>query len=211
MLDALAERDQRGLEGLAQRLECCLRRRKTADADVAACFLLGATGDSRYASLFLRLWTELRGSDFWTDGLRRCALISFSYAWLLQGPVQEVIEEWLAKQQKTLTKGSWFASSHTPEFLAICDILWNVQEALRPGIVTVLRAVARGARKWDAKEGIALLLLKGLEIPPDSTLDQESFDVKSAKDLMQYDKVLNFTYYWRCRAKKSGEKAGTLR
>src|SRR6266498_1226867 len=198
MLEALFERDQKGFDGLTQRLEHCLTRKKISDADVAACFLLGTTGDSRYAPLFLRLWRELRGSDFWTGNLRLRALSSFAYATLLGAPVQEVIEEWLVHQQKKLLS-RWFGGSPRPDFLLICDLLWNVRAPIRRGTLDVLQAVAVGSHKRNSGEAIALLLLKGIDIPANATLDREALEVKSAEDMLQHDKILNFSYYWRCK------------
>jgi len=203
MLEALLERDQNGFEGLTQRLESCLAGKKVSDAEVAACFLLGATGDSRYAPLFLKLWRELRGGDFWTGNLRRRALSSFAYATLLGAQVQEVIEGWLVRQQKKLLS-RWFGGSHGPELLLICDILWNVQAPHRPGTLDVLQAVSVGSHKRNAAQAIALLSVKGIDVPANATLNREALDVKSAEDMLQYDKILNFAYYWRCRAKKLG-------
>ncbi len=204
MLDALLERDQNGIAGLAQRLEHCLTKKKISDADVAACFLLGATGDSRYAPLFLKLWHELRGGDFWTCNLRLRALSSFAYATLLGARVHEVIEDWLVHHRKKLLS-RWFGGSLRPDFLMICDILWNIQAPLRPATIDVLQAVAVGSHKRNVRQSVALLLLKGIDVPTNAPVDREALEVKSAKDMLQYDKILNFAYYWRCKAKNPRE------
>jgi len=58
-----------------------------------------------------------------------------------------------------------------------------------------------GSKKEKAREAIALLSLKGLDVPRNAVFDPESIEVNRRKDFMQYDKLLNFAYYWRCRPK----------
>lgn len=228
MVEALLDVQENGFASLAQRLGHSLAKRKILAADVAACFVLGAARDREHMPLFLRIHRELAGWNFWRTGLRRRALASFAYGTLPGEAVQQVIEEWLVRERRKLMSW-WFGGDRTSEFMNACDILWNVEEPLSSGIVSVLQTVAvgsntknakeatavprrlttpwawRASNKENAKEAIALLSLKGLEVPHHAIFDPESIDIKWSKDFMQYDKGLNFAYYWRCRPKSATE------
>src|SRR5207247_1920394 len=87
LIEALLDLEERGFPGLAERLELARNRKKISEVDIESCFLLGSRGDTNDAELFLKLYRDVRGRDFWARGLQRCALVSFAYARILSEPV----------------------------------------------------------------------------------------------------------------------------
>jgi hypothetical protein len=198
MVEALLELEEKGFAGLVERLETATERMRISDTDLKACFVLGATGRSEHAPLFLNLYKNISGKDWWSRNLRGRALLSLAYCTRLGAATTTAVEECLVRYQKKMSSW-WFGGSWTTNLMHICAVLWNISDPPGQKVIDVLNSTAKGADKENAKWSIALLTLKNIRPPDEAKWTNDDYHVLFAKDYLQYDSILNFSYYWRCR------------
>ncbi len=204
MVEALLEFHQAGFEGLTRRLRLAAEGNKVSHFEVKACFVLGAACKSEYAPLFLELFQRVSRNDWWSKNLRNRALSSLGYCTALGHTTLAAVEQHLARYRMKMASW-WFGDRWTADLIAICAVLWNRGRPLGQTVEEDLRCIAAGSYKCNAEYAIALLTLKNLQLPEGARFSKEDYCVRFSVDALQYDAVLNFSYYWRCKQSNIGQ------